>query len=907
MESMRLHVCGEHAQRLVGCGSVRPLALAICFLTLCACSTKKPYIPRRSRPPLAASAFTPAPPRLDGPAGLPSVVIAELASPNSEIHFARNGNRGLLLSRSKGQWLAGSVRIDRDDESALQIAAEEHGMVTLGPAPSNGLAALHAHDDGFMLLWVTASAGNDELWSLSIDVDGKARGAAQRVSTSPLPLRWIGLVETKRGPFLLWDVRENKHSKIYAARWSPSTIGKQLALGSALGWHAVATPDGLAVAMVKGTEGATTGTVHLRRIHVDKDAHRTTDHQLSTETTALPDVQLAQLGSSLLASWTDTRGSDPHVYAATSSLKGEVTKDAHPLLSPVGGQALVSLVAAADGQRALLAWEPQLDLPNIKRSIHLEVLGKQAEKLGPRASLAFHGRGLAPHFVADGAGFAVLTLAPMQLVQPPADGVTAGPAAPTFVRLDQTLKVRGAEPVRIAALKSDAAGPHGLPQLVHSLKCEESSCTTLASGPALLVLAKLPLRQSPWLAPVQPLQPPKPPHPHSLRAIAELDEPIADLDAVKLADGRTLVAWVTHFMGERSAPGPAPPGAKLQLRFIGKDGTLGPIKQLSKRAISIGGVALVALPEPKKQRGSKAVAVLGWAGPNAGSSQMFLTRIDGRGKKLKQKTVTMIRRRQKKSTPNEVSDVSLAADGKGQLLCAWSDTRDNDSEIYVARVNSMLQKNIVDRRITRAKGVSGEAQLAVMGKRTLLVWSDARGDKGGKADIFMAQLDTNSLKIVEPATRLHRSRAHSRTPQLAPTTDGVALWWVEEPETHDPDAENSNTHAGLRWVLLDRQGKEQAPARLLRTPGRQLSSATLRCNSQHCRGVATASDGALLVLGSFEASIGGGSPVNMHPLGQLAGGSAQDTAVRSLNATGPVFFLQPRTGGTRVRELRIDW
>ncbi|MCA9570836.1 MAG: molybdopterin-guanine dinucleotide biosynthesis protein MobB, partial [Myxococcales bacterium] len=54
-----------------------------------------------------------------------------LASPETEVHFARNGARGLLLSRRGGRWLTGPVDVDRPGKDSWRHRKAGASVVAL--------------------------------------------------------------------------------------------------------------------------------------------------------------------------------------------------------------------------------------------------------------------------------------------------------------------------------------------------------------------------------------------------------------------------------------------------------------------------------------------------------------------------------------------------------------------------------------------------------------------------------------------------------------------------------------------------------------------------------------------------------------------------------------------------------
>src|SRR5262249_29830195 len=151
-----------------------------------------------------------------------------------------------------------------------------------------------------------------------------------------------------------------------------------------------------------------------------------------------------------------------------------------------------------------------------------------------------------------------------------------------------------------------------------------------------------------------------------------------------------------------------------------------------------------------------------------------------------QKGVTVVARKKKGAPPSEAADVAIAyAGGENSggdgWITAWSDTRDGNAEIYVAKLDRSLGKTIPHRRITGGQGDSVEVELLVSGKDVFLVWSDARAKPDeGNGDIYLAKLDAATLKKTGPEVRLFASSTHSRTPQIARMGKGFVVSWIEE-------------------------------------------------------------------------------------------------------------------------------
>jgi hypothetical protein len=568
---------------------------------------------------------------------------------------------------------------------------------------------------------------------------------------------------------------------------------------------------------------------------------------------------------------------------------------------PLSGQALIALVGSEDRGRALLAWERSSS--RAAREIELCVLDPSGSPEAARARMAFSSETDTPHFVADQQGFATLTLGPMVLKDD--GGERAAPSGPIYVRFGADLAVRAAEPVRVEPLAHEPTVMAGVPAAVHGLECQIGLCSALASGsgePALLVLVTLPVRPSPWRAPASRRPPPSPPMAEALTTMVLSDDAIAEVAAARLADGRTLLAWVTlpkqSGDGQADPRSPSPPNAELAFRFLGVDGTPGPVQVLSQRAIAVGGVDVVALPAPKGKRDG--VAVIAWSGPHAGAAQVFLSKIGADGSKVEQKTITQVARPQKSEIPSEVYDVDAEPDGHGGLLCAWADTRDGSSEIYLARANALLSRIKTEKRITHAKGAATEPRLSVSGERVWLAWSEAP-EGGAAADIRLALVALGSLEPIGGVRRASESTGHSRTPSFAGVGEALTLSWLDEPsEGHE---------GGVSLVALDDSGAPLGPAREVRLRGgAQPSSATLRCDAARCRGVLAATTPDGLGLGAFEVGrLSGALASEAKIVATVAGQSVQDVGLAAGDDLVTVFFVDVLGNGGRVRRLTLRW
>ncbi|MEZ4315044.1 MAG: hypothetical protein R3F14_44085, partial [Polyangiaceae bacterium] len=676
-------------------------------------------------------------------------------------------------------------------------------------------------------------------------------------------------------------------------------------LSGVLGWNAA--PDGRALAAVAPTAAkpadaedpgvVPTGKVEL--VPLDASGKAKPPIEVSASPTAQPDVTVAEVAGKLVLAWTDVREIDAAVWTAAVDRAFAVSAAPRRATPPTGEQALVTLAGASPGdmvERGLLAWEDVLRAPPEGRQIHLATVAADGTLGKERATLSFHADGVAPDLGCDASGFGAVTLAPAWQGGPPPEDA---PVWPTFVRFGLDLSVQSAEPVRTTVF-----GAEGVPYLVHGLSCAAGACSTLGTGgeaPAKAAVIALTSRKTDWYAPARRDPDDAPPRAAALTAVYN-GEQIARL-AVTDVPGGHLSTWVTYYaegdIGERARKDGS---AELWVAAVpdgAKAGTVTPV-QLSKKAVSVGGVAIAAAQSGKREIG------IAWVARERGESQVYVTKVDETGKKLAQKKVTLVARPKKASIPSEASDVALTwtTEGGEGWIVSWVDTRDGNAEVYAAKVDRQLAKTVPDKRITDAPGDAAEVQLLARPGGVLVAWSDARQKpEEGKGDIYVAKLDARSLAKQSPEARLAATSAHSRTPQLVPGPGG-AVWatWVEDA------ADTEGSGGAVRFAVLDDRGAPTTTTTLPGAANRVIVSSAIACDDKACRGVAAKADGDALLLDAF--SLGpAAQPTSLRTLLTLPGaGTADISPVFADRAGTSLFFGADAAAGTgRVRRLQITW
>ncbi|MBM4375834.1 MAG: hypothetical protein FJ095_12175 [Deltaproteobacteria bacterium] len=862
-------------------------------LIAAACAPKEPPLaaPKVPLPPMRSEAVPPL-----VPVAMPATVVAELKTPERELRFARNGERALFATRSSGRWLVGPVRLDRDGAAALAPS----GLRAVHPAAEGSPAALERHGDGFILAWVEheLAGGESRILALELDADGTARGAASVVGRVSSTVSWVDLHDAGATTFVLWDATRGAAHEVAVAALRGTVATAPVALDGGRGWHAVGARDALWFASTRGGDNADAGQVNVTLVSASGAALTKAVHPVSGTATALDDVQVASVGAGAVVAWSDRRDDDLRVYLSTVSRDGKASPPR--ALDRVVPRALVGLAASEDGARAVIATERVGSAGGERRVLQLETLREDGTNEGAYGELLFFGAGAVPALVGDGSGFATLTLAPLKQVgaaAPSLDGV------PTFVRMDRDLKVRSSEPVRIEDFGGEGE-LGGLPLDVRAPACERERCTVVArsaDGSPLVAIASAPARATSWAPAARRVAPPEPPLASELSTLAVAEHPVVALDSVRLGSGKTLLAWLEDAppTSERNR---ADSGAKLFVRALEADGSAAPPVLISDKAFPDGGLDLEALPDGG--------AALAWVGPNPGP-QVFLTRLGGKGEKLQQRTVTRLPRVRSSGGPRAgfVRDLELAVDPRGGFLVAWSDLREGEGEIYLARVDARLERKGADFRVTTTPTASAEPTIAQTAEATLVAWSETAAD-GSQGDILVASFDAATSKLIEAPRALAPSRGHSRTPRFASAPGGVALAWLEDAPVgvaRDKEAPNDDDVPGLRLVSLDGRGRPLAQVTRVGLDGEVALDTALTCDDGACRVLFAIGEASELRLDALALAFGASIAPMRRTVATLPASAKRSPSLSLAPGGSHAFFVDARDGVQRLRQLGLSW
>lgn len=662
---------------------------------------------------------------------------------------------------------------------------------------------------------------------------------------------------------------------------------------------------------------------------VDADAKVGPKRAILADASAQIDVEVAAIKGGFIVGWTDEGLEESAVRLATLSEGGEMKVAPKWLAPPIGRQSFVGLTSdpAGSGARALIAWENQGQAAGESRIIHLATVGLDGVPSRERTRILLDDAER-PDLVADGDGFAALTLAPAQL-KDGADASAAidGPSSwPTLVRLGADLAVRWAEPVRIAG----TASKQGIPELAWGLGCAKSGCFGVAAdgqAPTTYWLFGAAERDSAWVAPAWRAEDERPPRIASLRS-ALSDTRIASVRATAVSPTLTAAAWATYYLEgttpvEAAPKGEPPYAATLGVRFLGAGASERPPIIVSKRAVSFGGVSIApAAPSGKGGDAKKAEVVVAWVANDKQGQQVYATKLDEDGKKVAQKKITVVGREAKKgkggkdAVASYPSSVAIAhapppekapkgGAGSDGFVVAWVDTRDGNGELYAARINKDLEKTVVDKRLTNAAGDASDVALSVHGNDAFIAFADSQG--GASSDIWFAHLDAQSLAKADEPTRVYASAARSRAPRLAVAGDKLMLAWIEESE----GGTKAHTEATLRVAEVDKTGRLLSAPKIVEAPEKgSITDLALTCGATvaSCRLVVSWSTKAGLVdIGALTLDASG-APQPLVRLGTLASGPFAEPSFSFADDGGKTLLFAEDLGEKgRVRQVELGW
>jgi hypothetical protein len=128
--------------------------------------------------------------------------------------------------------------------------------------------------------------------------------------------------------------------------------------------------------------------------------------------------------------------------------------------------------------------------------------------------------------------------------------------------------------------------------------------------------------------------------------------------------------------------------------------------------------------------------VVAWIDQRDGNEEVYLARLDATGTKIGSDIRVTV-------DANRSRNPAIVGTGNG-FAVAWSDNRDGDSEIYMARFASDASRIEDDVRVTNAVGNSSHPSLAWTGNTYALSWQDWRDQD---LEIYAARLTASGNKL----------------------------------------------------------------------------------------------------------------------------------------------------------------
>jgi len=763
--------------------------------------------------------------------------------------------------------------------------------VRLGEAPSElGLVTIRPLRESFALL-STHKVSDGEVVDVSILADSGAKIAGPiSIGRSTGALLWVEAIPNARGASILWAAGGAGRAEIWSAEIGAKAdlLSQPRVLARDAGaWQAVAFGKGFALGVTHvGKASGAHGPIDLTLLNSPDSA--LSPIVVNAESSADLDLDLAALGDQVVLAWSDHRGGENRVFSSAFDQNGKLVAAPAPATPPLGEQAILRIVPAAEGStRGYLAWE-ELDAQTPTHR-NFQVAAFQANgRIGNPRGLFEYWRmdGSTPEIAAAARGVAVLTLAP--LCEHGAECTKASPVAPEFLEFDHDFVVRSTEAVWPDGAQSPSS-------LAWNLTCPNDACFALSAengAPSTVSLARLEHRSDAYRSPGERVELPPPPRIASDEALAET-APLSQIALTETSAG-TLLGWVTDF--DPTTPWvklkkPTPDGryeplrAQLDLRAFSANEPftpLGETENLSLRAHSLGGVALSSSPNQND-------ALVGWAGLDNGQPQVFLTLVDKLGKKQAQRMLT-----HKTGELNDIATLSSGAD----YFVAWVDERTSDPELYATKVNHALNRIAPEQRITQAPGAATDVSLVSTSSGALVVWADAReSEQPGAADIYAAALRGTDASRVAPELCVQKTRAHSFSPLAVPYGKNTLVAWLEAAADT-----GSDEPAHISFAELDETAHVVGGVQSVTFASGTPVTLGLDCSDQLCHALVSVDDNSHSELYALTYRSG-----KAEGAVRIRSSSGAPSSVAPVVHGREVYVADVQQGRAHVRRLLVDW
>ncbi|MDX2053672.1 MAG: hypothetical protein SFV15_14825 [Polyangiaceae bacterium] len=704
---------------------------------------------------------------------------------------------------------------------------------------------------------------------------------------------WVEVLDVGGGPLLFWASARGKTADIIAVKLKPtgeSSGPPQSIARDVRSWQVVPFGQGAALGMVQGQVGVKTrGSVQVLRL-TGTGAKVGIPTVLAKAPTANLDLDLAPLANNLLVSWSDIESGEGRIKWSVMNQEGVVLHEPQPLGAPTGEQSLLKLVPSFNRDRAYAIWEEKSPSPNSVREVRVRSLHDDGSLSEPSVTVET-AQSERWELEASASSTGLALLVPGRLCSN--EGKCERSDVPTLVQLAEDLSVTSSGPLALEAL-----GGAYLP-LAWNLSCAPPGCTVLGAtagqlSPVYSVAIKA--QATPFRSIAHRIDPEPRPRVAANTVVGDVAAPLADVDWV-LGPSGPLLAQLTYFDPEipyEKPKAPAPDGklepvrAELSIKPLsgaplgsfGKASPTGLPQQgvVSYRAHSAAGVALASGPSRE--------SLLVWSALDAGKPQVFVTLLDERGMRVKQRMLTRL--------SEAPSDVAAIHTDSGWVV-GWVDNRDGDREVYVTKINYKLVNMAPEVRVSHTPGQATSLHFQNTADGLLVAWSDGANEKAGP-DIYSTVLDTSKLSVRRNEARVFESVGASILPQLAVFGGDTELAWIEQSSSEVPSAQ-------IRFGKLLPDGSLQKNGVPVVLPVGKVHGFALDCG-RTCRAVALLkTDDHTGVLVAVD---GLGAATTTKQLLQLSG-PVQTQASLLLAGDRLVYAEGMGTDKSRVRDLTIEW
>lgn len=746
---------------------------------------------------------------------------------------------------------------------ALDGSPRVQARVVAQAAPDTSALVVRRVEGGYLLAWTSLTDRGESLSLVGVDEDGLPRGNAIELSRTSDHVVWMELVPTSRGALCIWAEEPpsggaNVLAQALDASGKPRGVPSRVFRG-ATSWQAVPSGEGIALAIVAQ------GALSLEKLD---DSGRVVGEPAPISKTVGADMDMVRAGKSLAFAWTDHSRVDPAVVIAGVDEQGKIVAP-HDAL-PDAGSSTLAFIAGGDGG-AFLVWERPHKRERINRRVELASLKDANAPLVTKTTLDLAG-GAAIEAKSRGDGWGMVVSA-----RACNDAGACGGVAPTFLRLDSSLAPTQAEALVLGPPVS----------LAWSLDCGKDACLALAAGPDVptnVYAVDLGDRASAHAAPIAKAIPEDAPRLGSTITLASGSQ-VADVAAARIGETTLVASIVSAGVDDKTHE------EKNALRvtpFSG--GRAQPAVTISTKALATGGIAMVTAPNGKE-------AVIAYVAKDGATSRVNVVRVDDKGARRAEGPLP--------GGKGDASDVSLVAVDDGFVL-AWVDTRDGNGEVYTAKLRSDLS-TVTFTRVTNAPGDATDTALERAGANVILAWADPReSPHDGFADIYAVALSAKDGKPLSKEGRVLSTAAHSRSPALARTSQGVALAWIEEA----PAGGASEEAKGAMFALLDEKAKPvRDPTKLKLRDAGTVTAIALDSDPQSrlLHAVLARSAQDELSLDAARVPLDAAGQLDSYPLLTLDGPSSLDVAL-ALRADELIFSDDgPDAADARVRRGVIIW